>query len=1050
MFPVKHNRKVTAAILLIIFLASVVIFLNYAFSFNHLNKGLTTEKSKKLNEVTEWIQKGMNKGDIPGMSVIVVKNNETLYQRGFGYENYEKKVPVTIETAFELGSTSKGFTALSILQLEEQGLLQLKDPVSKYLPWFNVRYKGIHKGEEIDRNVEITIGQLLHHTSGIPFQTIENIPKSVDDDALEKTVKTLSGIKLDSYPGEKFSYATINYDVLGLVVEKVTGISFEEYIKTHVLMPLGMNKTYLDRSNVKHMATGYKLGFMRPIPYDAPRYRGNTPAGYVITNSTDLEKWLKLQLGGTDNTAQFANLIEKSHIPDRTVPAIDGASYASGWYSYQYGKGELAHEGQNPNFSSYLIVSLEDDLAIGVLANINSSYVTQIGKGILSIMRDEVPKSFKSDTYQDLDYASLALFVISNVIIIWIFVSFIYIIIDFYRKQRTRKLFRKQMHMYLAASLLIMAYIGYCTFKLPNVLFWGLTWEYVRVWAPYSFVPAVYLTLTAIALFIVYFLTITIFPKRKEKPLFTLILLSFVSGFGNSLIIFSVLQGISRAKDLQTGIVFYFILGILLYVAGQKIIRNKMIQITQELVYEKRTVLINNILNTPFFKFEKIEKSEIYSGLRDDTSVISDTPNIIIGCITNIVTLLCCFIYLGVMNPYGLIVSIVIIILAAGLYFLIGNSANRLWEQTRDIQNQFFGFINDMVEGFKELYTNSRKKLEFKNDIDVSNVQFRDMNSLASKKYVNAFVIGELLFVIVIGVVAYIFPLIFKSIDSDTLRNYVFVFLYMTGPVNGVLGSIPNIVRTRISWNRLHRLMEKTNANKEDLAIASNHSSEAKSEHQKLALEKVEFQYDSYDQSFSIGPVTHTFNTGEITFITGGNGSGKTTLAKVITGLYKPDQGKIMLNGKELNYWEIGENFSCVFSDFYLFKRLYGIDFEQKNEEIDHYLNLLQIQDKLRIHDGIFSSLDLSTGQRKRMALLLSYLEDKRFVMFDEWAADQDPQFRKYFYEELLLELKEKGKSVIVITHDDRYFPLADKIIKMNLGQVEHVSDGDKIPLLVK
>jgi len=175
---------------------------------------------------------------------------------------------------------------------------------------------------------------------------------------------------------------------------------------------------------------------------------------------------------------------------------------------------------------------------------------------------------------------------------------------------------------------------------------------------------------------------------------------------------------------------------------------------------------------------------------------------------------------------------------------------------------------------------------------------------------------------------------------------------------------------------------------------------------------------------------------GEVIFITGGNGSGKSTLGKIITGLYLPDEGDITIDGMRKEGNDLGQYISAVYSDYYLFKKLYGIDHEKKQDVINNYLSILGIDDKVSIKNGELSTIKLSTGQKKRLALLISYLEDKPIYLFDEWAADQDPEFRKFFYLKLLPEMKERGKCIIAITHDDRYFKGADKVIKMESGRV--------------
>ncbi|KWX89180.1 peptide ABC transporter, partial [Paenibacillus riograndensis] len=310
--------------------------------------------NEETASIEAWINKTMREGKIPGASVVIVKGEQTVYSKGFGDSDVAAKRPVTPETLFELGSTSKAFTALAVLSLEKQGLLHMKDPVQKYLPWFQVSYAG-EDGSGTSRVAGITLEQLLHHTSGLSFDTISDIHVGGDEQALERTVKAVVGERLDFYPGDRFQYASINYDILGLVIEKVTGESFEVYLKNNVLNPLGLKNTYLFRTEAEQheMARGYKLGFLKAREYQAPVYRGNTPAGYVISNGNDMAAWLKIQMGGQAEAAKDADLIARSHQPDRSVfPGLAGSSYAAGWFVYLKGLGELSHGVRNLNYSS--------------------------------------------------------------------------------------------------------------------------------------------------------------------------------------------------------------------------------------------------------------------------------------------------------------------------------------------------------------------------------------------------------------------------------------------------------------------------------------------------------------------------------------------------------------------------------------------------------------------------------------------------------------------------------------------------------------------------
>ena len=201
------------------------------------------------------------------------------------------------------------------------------------------------------------------------------------------------------------------------------------------------------------------------------------------------------------------------------------------------------------------------------------------------------------------------------------------------------------------------------------------------------------------------------------------------------------------------------------------------------------------------------------------------------------------------------------------------------------------------------------------------------------------------------------------------------------------------------------------------------------------------YQHEKDDSQFVLGPVDLTFRPGELVFIVGGNGSGKSTLAKIITGLYPPEKGNVFFNGcpvTNANRDDFRQLFSAVFSDFHLFDSLLGLRAVSLDHRAKDYLEQFHLDHKVEIRDGRLSTVDLSQGQRKRLALLTAYLEDRPFFLFDEWASDQDPQFKDIFYTQLLPELKARGKAVVAITHDDRYFVFADRVIKLDYGRLAY------------
>jgi putative pyoverdin transport system ATP-binding/permease protein len=265
------------------------------------------------------------------------------------------------------------------------------------------------------------------------------------------------------------------------------------------------------------------------------------------------------------------------------------------------------------------------------------------------------------------------------------------------------------------------------------------------------------------------------------------------------------------------------------------------------------------------------------------------------------------------------------------------------------------------------------------------------------------------------------------------MTGYALVFVYMVGPLEALLLNIPRANLAQVSADRI------------DEITRSMATSEIQTDKpfpppfQSIALLGVLHRYyhEQSDEMFTLGPIDLDFRPGEVTFLVGGNGSGKTTLAKLLVGLYPPEEGELILNGEVVDHTNrdhYRQLFSTIFSDFHLFDRLLETGGAALDSEGNRLLAKLHLQNKVKVENGAFTTLALSQGQRKRLALVVAYLENRPFFMFDEWAADQDPVFKEVFYREVLPELRAMGKAVLVISHDDRYFHLADRLIRMESG----------------
>lgn len=260
-----------------------------------------------------------------------------------------------------------------------------------------------------------------------------------------------------------------------------------------------------------------------------------------------------------------------------------------------------------------------------------------------------------------------------------------------------------------------------------------------------------------------------------------------------------------------------------------------------------------------------------------------------------------------------------------------------------------------------------------------------------------------------------------------------------------LVASLPTLSQSRVALENLNKLETQLDEALID-EIYSQQTVTLVSEFKEIKLDQATFSYQNKQGKslFSIGPINLFFKKGEMVFIVGGNGSGKSTLLKLLTGLYYPTAGSVDLNQQPIErsqYASYRSLFAIIFTDFHLFDKLYGLSMID-NKQVKGLLRVMQLDKKTKYRKGEFTQLDLSTGQKKRLAFIAAILENKPIYIFDELAADQDPQFRKYFYEVILPDLKQQGKTIIAVTHDDKYFYVADRLLKMEEGQLVHYDEG--------
>lgn len=974
----------------------------------------------KAGKIDAVIRDLMETGDIPGLSVVIVQNEKQVI-RNYGYADLANKTPVTDSTLFELGSCSKAFTALGVISLVQKGHLRYDGSICDYLPWLTLYYKN--------KRQCVTVEQLLHHTSGIPWTTISKIPESSAPNALEETVFQLVDQQLIHKPGSRYEYATINYDILALLIQKVTHEPFEDYMAKAVLAPLALNNTTIGYAKREaNKAVGYKIGFSIPMPYSAPAFRGNNAAGYFISNPGDVATWLKFQVGLFPSELFSAALT--THQRDETVPLHDMAAYAMGWEVSLNGSNQIYHSGLNPNYSTHISFRPRTKTGVAVLANANSQYTSYINDVIMHLICDEEVGEFHNGDFYDQAFSAVCLILLGYVVVVFSYMGYI-----LWGASKGNRPFAKPVTVRYRLVLLFCVCLlpfAYGFYIFPHVFF-RFSWGSIVVWAPQSFLVASVLMVVSVVITFLAHIASVLFPERSKykRVLPKILLISVLAGLSNMILIVLITSSIDSKVEIQY-LVFYYLLALALYLLGRRYVQIAVVGISRELTYELRLKLVNKILGNAFEKIERIDKGRIYTALNDDVETVGASTNTIITVITGIITAIGAFLYLASIAFWATALTVVLIVTIATIYYFVSNSTDRDFSEARDLRNEFIRLTTGMIEGFKEISLRRRKKAAYKKDILRSADQYRNKITVANIRFMNAFVIGESMLIVTLGIVAFSFRRVFPGIESHTIMTFIVTFLYLIGPINGVLSSIPTIMQLKIAWSRIQEFLSEIDTpdtmvlpeTKTNCVVTS------------IQAKGITFIYSSgYDaKGFAIGPIDFEVKPGEIFFIVGGNGSGKTTLAKILLGLYEPHGGEVWINNGPVSKHQLGEYFSAVFSPCYLFEKIYGVNLDP--DRIARYLSLLNLEDKLDIADGCYSTINLSGGQRKRLALLQCYLEDSPILLFDEWAADQDPEYREFFYRKLLPEMRDAGKIIIAITHDDHYFDVADRVSKMVDGKL--------------
>lgn len=515
------------------------------------------------------------------------------------------------------------------------------------------------------------------------------------------------------------------------------------------------------------------------------------------------------------------------------------------------------------------------------------------------------------------------------------------------------------------------------------------------------------------------------------------LLAGLASGIGVTGLLAIIAEAIAGRTDPQ---LLYKFIGLCILVPVSRMISQGIFNLlTTQAVFETRLQSCRRILDAPLRRLEENGSHRLLATLTDDVTTLSTALTQIPLLCLQVGVVVACLIYLGWLSWWLLLILLGFIAVGSTMYILAMGKARRYFGLLREETDKMFAHFRSLIHGAKELKLHLPRRRTFISSALVpTGHAIRRYSAIGNLIFTGAAVGGNLLFFISIGSLLFALPS-GGFVTTRIVAGYAICLLYMMTPLEVIFQVLPNFSRAAAAMRKLDRLGIDLASQVPETSAADE---TAVADWRSLELAGVHYAYsgEAGGESFSVGPLDLAFRPGEIVFITGGNGSGKSTLAKILTGLYIPDGGEILLDGQPItseNRESFRQLFSTVFADFFLFEDLVGIEGADLDAAARDYLARLQLEKKVKVEGGVLSTLDLSQGQRKRLALLTAYLENRPIYLFDEWAADQDPQFKAIFYFEIVPELKARGKTLFVISHDDQYYSLGDRLIKMKDGQIE-------------
>lgn len=483
-------------------------------------------------------------------------------------------------------------------------------------------------------------------------------------------------------------------------------------------------------------------------------------------------------------------------------------------------------------------------------------------------------------------------------------------------------------------------------------------------------------------------------------------------------------------------LLFVVVVGI--FITTQKYILSEGVILIEDILNNIRLRIADKIRRTDLLNIEKIGNAKIYNRLTQELVFVSQMSVYFITALQSGIMLIFIFAYIAYLNLMAAVILIAILLMGVMLFNKNNRKVFAKLNETNEAEVEYFRSLTDILDGLKEIKLNRKKSNDLYSNHDAISTGLKKLKIATGYLFSTNMVFSQAFIYIVLGSIVFVLPQMNASFSKEIVSTTT-AMLFAIGPLTSLVSMIPQYEQLNLSVKNINALEEELDKNLIVNGAQSLVDENRFTNFKKIDLKGLYFQFrnDENSDAFSIGPIDLTINRGETIFMIGGNGSGKTTLLKALTTLYNNVQGYIYVDDKlvdNTNYLEYRELYSAIFYDFHLFAKLYGLE-QVDPGKVNDLLKLMQIDHKTEFRENRFTKQNLSTGQRKRLALIVTLLEDKPIYIFDEWAADQDPLFKDYFYDVLLKKLKAEGKTVIAVSHDDRYFNLADRVLKMDYGK---------------